>query len=129
MTQEDGPDLGTAELSEQRQDTLAPELAKKDFSELGFDELQGVYQALEGLAMTTFKRQGDFFQSVTGDMVGIKSEDGVYKLSYISPGLKAFHAAMAMSGDSIIARGSADKEEMMQAIEAILKDSGNRVIE
>jgi hypothetical protein len=129
MTHEDNLGFDGTEPTDQEQVTPALESSKKDFSELGFDELQTVYEEVERLARTTFKRQGDFLQSITGEMVGIKSDNGVYKLSYISPGLRAFHTAMATSGDSVIARGSADKEEMMQAIEAILKDSGNRVIE
>jgi hypothetical protein len=104
-------------------------LGDLDLEALNFEQLSGVYEKVGSLAEKTFKRDGDCFRNMSGTMVvSIKKDGERYVLSTLfGPTL---HHYVAFSSVKVLNRsGSSDKEELVRAIEDMIKNLGNRLIE
>lgn len=100
-----------------------------DFSGLGFQQLQGAFKTVNILASTTFTRLDNGFVNVMDDGIYIRDMDGTFRLSVVSHSLTQVHLFLATHTESVLTKGSTDKEEMMRALESLLKELGNRIIE
>ncbi len=95
----------------------------------GFDQLERTAQEVQRLAVTSFKQTENGFRNVRGDVINIQGAEGIFRLSEISPSLREFHTFLATHSDSVLIRGSANKQEMILAIKEILEELQNRIID
>jgi len=99
-----------------------------DLEALSFDQLRDVYGKVGNLAEKSFRREGDCFRNMNGTMVvGIQFSRGKYIISTLFG--DAFHNYVTFSDNSVLRSGSLDKEEMILAVEEMIKNLGNRLME
>lgn len=99
-----------------------------DFSGLTFDELEEAFKEVSHLAKTTFREVENGFENPNGDFIGVRQRDGLYRVSNLSGSLEEIHRHLASDTGSILTRGTPDKEELMQAIKAMIATSEGRII-
>lgn len=106
---------------------------KIDITKLSFEELGNLSKEVSNLAKKSFKRtttDNDFmgFINANEDKVAIIERNGIYRVVGVSRKLADIQNVIARD-NGIFHTGSADKEEIMQAIESVIKKFGNRIIE
>lgn len=101
------------------------------FDKLSFAELSQTLHEVQELAAKTFTQTENGFRNTNGDGIAIGNDNGIFKVVSFSPALKDFNswAARTSSEESIVKKGSPDREAMMTALRQLLLELGNRVIE
>lgn len=113
-------------------DSENPEI---DFKNLKFGELEKVSKEIQRLAATTFHQTSDesddVFRNVMGEVVSIRGpfKGGIWKLFTVSQLSGDVHGFLCGNPNSVLCKGSTDREEMVKAMRAMLEGLGCRIIE
>ncbi len=108
---------------------MIKERGEVDLENLSFEELQEVAKKTAELARRSFRETGNRFQNINGDKIMIGEENGKYKVFGISDNLKDFHYYILLTANIKMQEGFNSKEELMQKIREIIKETENRIIE
>lgn len=113
-------------------DSETPEI---DFKNLNFEELEKTFQEVRELAATTFRQTSDegddVFRNVMGNVVSIRwpFKGGIWRLFSVSQLLEDVNRFLCGNPNSVLCKGSTDREEMVKAMRAMLEGLGCRIIE
>jgi len=95
---------------------------------LNFADLKRLHEATARLAATTFIEVENGFRSVNGDGIFIRKQGDVYRLAGFIP-LPSFSLWLSSHPNSVLVRGSVNKDEMLRATREMIEELGNRIIE
>lgn len=101
--------------------------ASIDLEKLTFEELGKLAQKANELAKSSFTGTENGFKNIEGGGIFIRQQGSKYVLSEIT--LPEMHQFIATHTDSILVKGSEDKEEMMGALKQMVEELGYRIIE
>ncbi|MFA6296818.1 MAG: hypothetical protein WC663_05665 [Patescibacteria group bacterium] len=99
-----------------------------DLQELNFEQFERAFQEIQELASKTFHQNENGFRNVKGEGIYIEKVGNIFKLSEVTPSLKEVHTFLATNANSVLTKGSSDKEEMIQAMKKMIEGLGNRII-
>ncbi len=100
-----------------------------DLENLSFEELKEVFEKSTKLAEKSFKEIGNGFQNINGEGIAIREKGDKYEIAWISDSLKDFHFYVLTKREEKLEKDFNNKEELMQKIRKMIKETGNRIIE
>lgn len=93
-----------------------------DLSKLNFAQFKETYENISKLAETTFEQTENGFINAKGNGIFVRLEFGIYRISDISDKLQAFHRFITSNPNSVLVKGTPDKEKMMQALRDMINE-------
>jgi predicted HTH transcriptional regulator len=105
------------------------EQKKGKMDQLSFGDLKQALELTLELTRTTFHLENNGFRNAKGEgiLIGLK-DNGLYEITGLNNNLREIHLFLATHNDSILVKGSTNKEEMMYALKEMIESVGFRII-